>query len=201
MTTITRMTCEECGGEDITCDADAAWSAIRGRWELVTTYDKATCRGCNASVNYIPVTRELSEAVDHAEGPHDNPHSRPRGQDHEGEGGPDQGRTDPAGVAPEVVDFGTIPGAAVPGGDPGAAMVGREGRADRDSVWDGFTSSFPIFYSEPELDLIAAAKRALPWLARMIAMGQHRECVAPLDAENTYRQLEAAIVAIQKLNG
>lgn len=44
-----------------------------------------------------------------------------------------------------------------------------------------------------EIELLAALKRVVPWIGKMIADGGHQDAVAPLDCENALKQAEAAI--------
>lgn len=46
-------------------------------------------------------------------------------------------------------------------------------------------------------ELLAALKRATPWLGRLIVEGVHLKCVAPNDAERTLDHAEAAIRAAE----
>jgi hypothetical protein len=42
-------------------------------------------------------------------------------------------------------------------------------------------------------ELLAALRRCVPWIGKMIADGAHKNSVLPLDCENALRQAEAAI--------
>jgi hypothetical protein len=46
-------------------------------------------------------------------------------------------------------------------------------------------------------DMIAALKRAIPWMGKLIADGTHLNSVAPNDAVGALEQLEAALAKVE----
>jgi hypothetical protein len=52
-----RMVCEECGSEDVTRDAWAAWDAGTQQWVLGAVYDYAFCHKCQAGTNIDEVPK------------------------------------------------------------------------------------------------------------------------------------------------
>jgi len=60
-----QMVCSTCGSTEVRRDADAAWNPEKQAWELVTTYDNATCEDCEGEcsikeIPYIPAPPDPS---------------------------------------------------------------------------------------------------------------------------------------------
>jgi hypothetical protein len=55
---LVQMVCEECGSEDVTRDAWAAWDAGTQEWVLGTVFDYAYYHRCQGSTNIeeVPYT-------------------------------------------------------------------------------------------------------------------------------------------------
>lgn len=52
-----RMTCSECGSDDVLKDAYAAWNFEKQQWELFDTYDKGSvCETCRNPCKIIEET-------------------------------------------------------------------------------------------------------------------------------------------------
>lgn len=51
-----RMVCRECGSDEVTRDAWAAWDADAQRWALSATFDYAFCHHCmtDAKIEEVP---------------------------------------------------------------------------------------------------------------------------------------------------
>ena len=74
--------------------------------------------------------------------------------------------------------------------------TGRDLALVRDASEGEGQANARVMTAGPEM--LAALKRATPWLGKLIAEGVHKECVAPLDAENTLKQIEALIAKVEE---
>lgn len=56
------MTCSHCGSENVSLDADAAWSVETQEWELKCTYDHAECHDCAGETTIVESTIDATQA-------------------------------------------------------------------------------------------------------------------------------------------
>ena len=84
---------------------------------------------------------------------------------------------------------------------PGSMWVAADcGDTNVPAIYDRGGSKLALVFSQEDAvlfaasaDLLAAARRALPWLGKMIADGGHLSAVLPRDAESALDMLQNAI--------
>lgn len=50
-----KMVCDQCGSEDVRCDAWAEWDKDNQQWTLAETYDNSHCNACDGETSISEV--------------------------------------------------------------------------------------------------------------------------------------------------